>query len=54
MAGNGITLQITAAHAEYIQRRGGRSHRGRGPFSRSVVLGRSSKTATRRSPACGR
>jgi hypothetical protein len=40
MAGSGITLQLTAAHAKYLERRGGRSHRGNGPFSRSVVLGR--------------
>ncbi len=40
MAGSTVTLQISAAHAEYLGRRGGRSHRGRGTFSRSVVLGR--------------
>jgi hypothetical protein len=41
MAGSGITLQITAAHAKYLERRGGHSHRGNGTFSRSIVLGRS-------------
>ena len=40
MAGSGVTLQINAAHAKYLERRGGRAHRGRGPFSRSAVLGR--------------
>lgn len=41
MAGSGITLQITAAHAKYLANRGGRSHRGWGnTFSRSAVLGR--------------
>ena len=40
MAGSGVTLQISAAHAKYLERRGGRAHRGRGPFSRSAVLGR--------------
>ncbi|HEV3076941.1 MAG TPA: hypothetical protein VHB47_21140 [Thermoanaerobaculia bacterium] len=40
MAGSTISLQISAAQAQYLERRGGRSHRGRGTFSRSVVLGR--------------
>jgi hypothetical protein len=40
MAGSSISLQISAAHAKYLERRGGRSHRGRGAFNRSVVLGR--------------
>src|ERR1700687_3655167 len=40
MAGSTISLQISAAHAQYLEQRGGRSHRGRGTFSRSVVLGR--------------
>jgi hypothetical protein len=33
-------VQISAAQAQYLEQRGGRSHRGRGTFSRSVVLGR--------------
>jgi hypothetical protein len=40
MAGSGITLQITAAHANYLASRGGHSHRGKATFSRSIVLGR--------------
>ncbi|HEV3076481.1 MAG TPA: hypothetical protein VHB47_18805 [Thermoanaerobaculia bacterium] len=36
MAGSTISLQISAAHAQDLERRGGRSHRGRGTFSRSV------------------
>jgi hypothetical protein len=40
MTGSGITLQLTAAHARYLERRGGRAHRGNGPFSRAIVLGR--------------
>ncbi len=40
MAGRTISLQISAAQGEYLARRGARSHRGRGTFSRSVVLGR--------------
>src|ERR1700674_2906608 len=41
MAGSYSTsFQISAAHAKYLERRGGHSHRGRGPFNRSLALGR--------------
>ena len=40
MAGGNITLHLTAAHAKFLERRGGRSHRGKGPFSRTSVLRR--------------
>ena len=40
MAGSTISLQISAAAAQYLEQRGGRSHRGGGIFRRSVVLGR--------------
>ena len=40
MAGSNITLQLAVRHARYLERRGGRAHRGNGPFSRTVVLGR--------------
>jgi hypothetical protein len=40
MTRTGITLQISAADAGYLARHGGHSHRGKGNFSRSVVLHR--------------
>jgi hypothetical protein len=40
MAGKGTTVQITAADVRFLEKRGARSHRGGGPFSRSVVLHR--------------
>jgi hypothetical protein len=40
MAGKGTTVQITAADLAFLERRGARSHRGGGTFSRSVVLHR--------------
>ncbi len=41
MAGKGITIQIAAPDVAFLSRRGARSHRGGGTFSRSVVLHRS-------------
>jgi hypothetical protein len=41
MAGKGTTVQIAAADMVFLSRRGARSHRGGGTFSRSVVLHRS-------------
>jgi hypothetical protein len=35
-----VNLQISAADARYLEQRGGHSNRGRGTFSRSVVLAR--------------
>jgi hypothetical protein len=40
MAGYGLTLQIGPAQADYLERRGGHSHRGKGTFNRSKVLAR--------------
>jgi hypothetical protein len=40
MAGKGTNLQISPVDVVYLERRGARSHRGGGPFSRSVVLHR--------------
>jgi DNA-binding GntR family transcriptional regulator len=41
MAGKGTTVQIATADMVFLSRRGARSHRGGGTFSRSVVLHRS-------------
>ncbi|HVT57505.1 MAG TPA: hypothetical protein VHR45_03820 [Thermoanaerobaculia bacterium] len=38
MAGRGTTLQLGAGDVAFLGRRGGRSHRGPGEFSRSAVL----------------
>ena len=35
-----VNIHISVATAKYLNQRGGYSHRGRGPFSRSVVLER--------------
>src|SRR5260370_8150646 len=40
MAVSPTSIQISAAHAKSLERRGGRSHRGRGAFNRSLVFGR--------------
>ncbi len=40
MAGKGTTVQITPADVRFLEKRGARSHRGGGPFSRSVALHR--------------
>jgi hypothetical protein len=40
MAGNGSTVQISLAHAEYLSLRGAHSHRGKATFARSAVAGR--------------
>ena len=40
MVGSGTTLQIAAPDVAFLARRGARSHRGGGTFSRSVVLHR--------------
>jgi len=47
MAGTGTTIQIGAANVKYLERRGARSHRGGGEFSRSAVLGRLFETIRR-------
>jgi hypothetical protein len=41
MAGKGTTVQIAASDVAFLARRGARSHRGGGTFSRSTVLHRS-------------
>jgi hypothetical protein len=41
MAGKGTTVQVTGGDVAFLARRGARSHRGGGTFSRSTVLHRS-------------